>query len=129
MAAVLHHRANIVACDLHEVCNERMSKAVTCPAVRLSIIELSQPSGSEAGPGYRVVKRRHLSAREYESAPTERRIRAERCRLRKSLSKQLLVSCYVLLGPFISRFGHTLDRFLHLANVPPCHLEVIRCEL
>ena len=69
MAAVLHYRAYIIACDSHKMSNERVSKAVTCSAVRLSIIELSQPSGSEAGPGYRVIKRSHLSAREYESAP------------------------------------------------------------
>ena len=86
MAAVPHHRANIVACDPHKVSYEGMSQAVTRPAVRLFILELSQTSGSHTGPCYGVIKRNCRGAREYEGAATERRIGAERFRLSKSLS-------------------------------------------
>jgi len=54
--------------------DERVSKAVADPSVRLPIIELSQPSGSEAGPSYGVIERRHCSASEYEGAAAEVRV-------------------------------------------------------
>jgi hypothetical protein len=56
-----------------------------CPSVRLSIIKLSQASGSEAGARYRIVERRHCRASEYKGAAAEGRVSAERFRFRKSL--------------------------------------------
>jgi hypothetical protein len=54
MAAVLHHGSDIVTSDFHKMNNEGVSKAVACPAIRLSTIKLSQTSGSEAGSRYAV---------------------------------------------------------------------------